>query len=67
MFRRSENGASDSGILMMLLGLCIIISLGIGILGWIKSVKDARVSKPIESSRPSDSPYEEPGGFQITF
>lgn len=62
-----ERGASDTGVVFALLGLGILLSIGLGIMGWVKSVKDERIAVPVEKNKPVTDPYHEPGAFQITF
>ena len=64
---RSEKGSSDGGILLVLLGLAILVSAGLGIMGWIERVKEARTMHAVIPEKVATSPYHEPGAFQVTF
>ena len=65
----SQQGSSDTGIIMTILGLAVVLAIGVGIVGWIGNIKDARDSHSIqrEDDKPVTDPYHEPGAFQVTF
>ena len=67
--RSSQKGSSDTGIVMMVLGIALLISITIGVMSWIKSIKEARYSHPTkeEDNKPVTDPYHEPGAFKVTF
>lgn len=66
--RNREAGASDTGLVFVLIGLGIGISVLLGIMGWIKDVKDARMAPPqTQENKPITDPYHEPGAFSVTY
>ena len=59
-----ERGDGDSGMLMKVMILCCIVSGGLGIMSWIKAVKDARyAAQQVELTTSAGRGY----GYAITY
>lgn len=62
-----EHGASDTGVILGLLGIGIVLSIVFGVMSWIEGVKNDRLAAPPEKNKSITDPYHEPGAFTVTF
>lgn len=62
--RSRESGSGDVGMLFQVMILCVALSVGIIVLSWIKSVKDARSApKQVDMLTSAGRGY----GYAITY
>lgn len=69
-FQRDERGEGESSFLMIILGLCVLVSSTLFVLDWIKSVKEARLASYGSSHTThysSSGPDQEPGAYEVTY
>ncbi len=62
-----QAGRTDIGIVLLIVGASLAIWAIIGVMGWIKNVKDARYAHPQHEYSTNDNNYREPGAYQVIY
>ena len=65
---RNQKGEGEFGFLISIMGICILVSGTMLVLGWVKSVKDARYAPSTAQTDflpPASS--EDFGAYQVTY
>ncbi len=67
---QKQRGEGESGFLLLIIGIAVIISLGYFSIGWIKQIKENRSNygkKEVNTDAPPPKSPEEMGGYEVTF